>query len=128
MAWKVTIGDRSMLLDDLSQDDFIAATLPHDGVNWLTLYVSPGSHPGALYDLLCAIAFKLEVPPPPRPTTIKDAVKLLEYVERVDDDLPNDFAEGGLPFEIPEDATETTTSSTSTEPEDGLPNKPDEPH
>ncbi len=118
MAWKVTIDDKSIMLDDLSQDDFVKACKNHEDINWLRLYVTPGSHPDALYDLLVLIATRLEKPAPARPKNIREAVELLGYLEQVDDDLPTQFAEGGIPLEGPAE-TETITSSTSTEPADG---------
>lgn len=123
MAWKVTFGDKSILLDDLSENDFVAACASHPEINWLRLYISPGANPGALYDLLCACAARLEVPSPDRPKNVKESVELLGYIEQVEDDLPKAFDEGGLPLEVTEDATETTTSSTSTAPEAGPRNK-----
>lgn len=127
MSWKATIDGREFLLDDLSENDFVEATLPHEGVNWLTLYSAPGAHPGALYDLLCSVALKLGVAQPVKPKNVKEAVKLLDCITRVDidDDLPTNFDDGGLPLADQVDQ-ETNTSSTSTEPEDGAPSKPDE--
>lgn len=124
MAWKVTFGDKSILLDDLSENDFVAACAEHPDVNWLRLYVSPGSHPGALYSLLCACALRLELPSPDRPKNIKEAVALLAHLEQVEDDLPKAFDEGGIPLGDTEEETETTTSSTSIVRGDGIRTKP----
>lgn len=126
MAWKATIGDKSMLLDDLSQDDFVAACADHPDVNWLRLYISPGSNPGALYNLLCSVANKLEVASPDKPTNVREAVALLSHIEQVDDDRPKAWTEGGIPFKDQVE-TETITSSTSTAPEGGTPSEPDAP-
>jgi len=125
MAWKVTLSDKSILLDDLSENDFIEATKDYPETTWLRLYMSPGSHPGAFYKLLCACALKMQVPAPPAPTNVKDSVALLSLIEHVEDDLPQSFDEAGLPLESSEDETETTISSTSTELDSGIPNEPD---
>lgn len=124
MAWKLTIGDKSMLMDDLAPEDLVKACGAHENVNWLRLYVSPGTHPGALYDLLALVALKLETAAPPRPKNAKEAVALLNHLTQVEDDLPKSFGEGGIPLEAPGDPA-TTTSSTSTEPGSGTPNEPD---
>jgi hypothetical protein len=124
MAWKIKIGDKSMLLDDLSPDDLVAACVGHPEINWLRLYNSPAANPAAFYSLVCAVARKLEVPSPDRPQTAREAVEFLQHVEQVDDDLPTAFAEGGIPLEAP-DAPATTTSSTSTAPAVGAPSKRD---
>lgn len=121
MAWKVTIDDKSILLDDLSEDDFVAATKDFEDINWLKLYISPGVHPGAFYELLKQCAFKLEVPAPSKPKNIKESIALLKHVEQVDDDLPTAFSEGGLPLGDSVDEPVTTTSSTSTERDSGTP-------
>lgn len=122
MAWKVTVGDESMLLDDLTENDFIEATKDLPDTTWLRLYMSPGANPAALYKLLCACALKLGVPSPDAPKNIKESVALLQHLEYVDDDLPKAFGEGGIPLESTEaDAQETTTSSTSTAPASGRP-------
>lgn len=126
MAWKVTIGEKSILLDDLTENDFVEATKDYPDTTWLRLYMSPGAHPGAFYKLLCACARKLELPSPDKPTNVKESVALLKHVEQVDDDLPKGFSEGGIPLEDSEGETETTTSSTSTEPDSGPPSEPDE--
>jgi hypothetical protein len=128
MTWKVTIHEKSMLLDDLSENDFVAATQDHPEVSWLRLYTSPAAHPAALYDLLCSCALRMEVPQPERPKNIKESVGLLKHLELVDDDLPTAFDEGGIPLGGTEDETETTSSSTSTEPEAGPPSKPERRH
>lgn len=122
MAWKVTIDDKSMLLDDLTENDFIEATKDLADTTWLRLYMSPGANPAALYKLLTACAKKLDVPIPDAPKNIKQSVALLQYIEFVEDDLPKAFGEGGIPLESTEaDAPETTTSSTSTAPASGPP-------
>lgn len=124
MAWQVNIDGKSILLDDLNEDAFVEATKDYPDTTWLRLYMSPASHPGAYYKLLCYCARVLQVDPPAAPKTIKDSVLLLQYVEQVDDDLPAAFDEAGLPLGTGvEDETETTTSSTSTELEDGLQNE-----
>ncbi len=127
MAWKIIVGEKSMLLDDLSPDDLVAACAGHPDINWLRLYVSPAADPRAFYDLVCAVALKLELPSPDRPKTAKEAVEFLSHVEQVDDDLPTAFAEGGIPLE-PQDDPATTTSSTSTAPAAGLPSRRDARH
>lgn len=124
MAWKITIGDKSMLLDDLSPDELVDACKNHPEVNWLRMYLTPGMHPGAFYDLVCTVAKHLEVPSPDRPQTVKEAAAFLSHVQQVDDDLPTAFAEGGIPLETPAEPA-TTTSSTSTAPAAGLPSKRD---
>jgi hypothetical protein len=127
MAWKIKIGEKSMLLDDMSQDDFMTAVAEYPDANWLRLYMSPGAHPGAFYNVLCIAARNMEVPSPDRPRTVKDAVDLLKHIEQVDDDLPKTWSEGAVPLEEAVDP-ETTTSSTSTEPEDGRPSKREQRH
>lgn len=124
MAWKVNIDGKSIMLDDLSADDFVKACKDYPDVNWLRLYTSPASNPGALYELLCLCAAKLEKPSPDRPQNVRDSVSLLSYIEQCDDDLPTAFDEGGVPLEDT-DAPETTTSSTSTGPEDGPLSEPE---
>jgi hypothetical protein len=126
MAWKATIGDKSMMLDDLSENDFVAACGDHD-INWLRLYISPGAHPGALYNLLCIVARKLEVASPDKPQNVKEAVALLKHIEQVSDDLPKAGQTEESHSKGPDDR-ETTTPSTSTEREGGTPSKHDEPH
>lgn len=118
-SWKVTIADKSMLLDDLSEDDFMSVCNQHPGVNWLVLYNSPGINPAAFYSLLCLCARLMEVPSPNKPQTIKESTELLDYVEKVDDDLPTAFDDGALPLGDTADDQETPTSSTSTAPADG---------
>lgn len=120
MAWKVTIEDKSMLLDDLTEQDFVDATKDNPEVTWLRLYVSPGADPAAFYTLLCKCAAKLDVPAPAKPKNIKESVALLKYVEQVEDDLPKAFSEGGIPLGSTADAKGTTTSSTSTAPASGI--------
>jgi hypothetical protein len=129
MAWKVTLKDhegneRSMLLDDLSAEDFATVCAPYADTNWLRLYQSPASHPLAFYDLLCRCAMHLEVPSPDRPANIRQTRALLDYIEPVDDDLPNSFSESGVPLHEAGEV-ETTTSSTSIEPADGHLPSPD---
>jgi hypothetical protein len=119
MSWKITVGDESMLLDDLSENEFVAIANAYPDCTWLRLYVSPGAHPGALYDLIAACALKMGVAPPARPTSIKESVQLLNHLEQVDDDLPKAFSEGGIPLPDSEDDPETTMSSTSTGPASG---------
>lgn len=119
MAWKITFGEKSMLLDDLTEDDFMAACAGLPETNWLRVYNSPASNPTAYYRLLGKVAQKLQVPTPDKPQTVKQTVALLDHIEQVDDDLPNEFGEGGIPLE--EVAPATHTSSTSTEPEGGIP-------
>lgn len=124
MAWKFTIDDKSMLFDDLSMEDIDSVCTRHPESNWLTLYQSPAKQLGPFYSLLCVVARKLEVPSPDRPANMRDARALLRFVQHVDDDdLPTQFSEGGVPLETAVEQ-ETTTSSTSTEPEDGLPKSP----
>lgn len=124
MAWKINFDDKSVLLDDLTEDVFVEATKQFDDTTWLRLYMSPCSHPGAYYELLKLCARRLEVDEPPRPKNIKESIALMVHVEAVDDDLPAAFDEAGLPLGTGEaDETEMTTSSTSTAPEDGLPNE-----
>ena len=121
MSWKIKIGDKSILLDDLSENDLVEACQNHPDPNWLRLYTSPGSSPGALYDLINICALKLQIPAPERPATVKQSVRLLiDCVEQVDDDLPVEFGDEGVPLGEAADQ-ETTTSSTSTELEDGDP-------
>lgn len=123
MAWKIVIGDKSMLVDDLTEKDFVDVCAAHPSVNWLTLYYAPASHPAAFYDLLNVVAKKLEMPTPARPQTIKDSVELLAHLVKVEDDLPTTFEESGLP--LVEDDQEMSTSPTSGSQKDGTPNEPD---
>lgn len=124
MAWKLTVADKSFLLDDLTEDDLYKIASAHEGTDWLRLYLNPAAHPGAFYDLLALVALKLEVAPPPRPNNIRETVALLEAVSQVDDDLPKAFGDGGLPLVNTEDDPATSTSSTSTVRGDGIRTRP----
>lgn len=120
-TWAITFGgDKRVLLDDLSEDDFVAAARAYQpDTNWLKLYQYPASHPGALYELISDCAVRLELAVPDRPTCMRETVALTQMLELVDDDLPRQY-EDGIPLETPDDP-ETTISSTSTELEDGIP-------
>lgn len=126
MAWKITLGEKSMLLDDMSQDDFMSAVADYPDANWLRLYMSPGSHPGAYYRLLCIAARHLETASPDRPQNMRETVALLKHLEQVEDDLPKTWSDSAVPLEEADDQ-EMTTSSTSTEPVDGPPPKQEQP-
>jgi hypothetical protein len=120
MPWQVTIDGKSMLLDELTEDEFVEAASYGEDLTWLRLYVAPASHPKAFYRLLQICAMKMKVDSPPRPTNVKQAAELIPaHIKQVDDDLPSEFDEGGLPLGEA-DAKVTPTSSTSTAPVVGL--------
>ena len=116
MGWKITIGGRSVLLDDLEIQKVDAVASRHD-TSWFELTASsPARHPAAFYDLLRLVAEKLGVPPPEHDGTVRSMKRLLEHIDHVDDDLPSEWVDGNPPEGDP------TTVSLSGSPEstDGL--------
>lgn len=116
MAWKITIGDRSCLLDDLAPSTFQSIGARHD-LTWLELYTSPAKDPGAYLDLVDVCADHLGVERPERPMTMRGMIGALDWIEQVTDDLPSEFMDG-LPS--PEAAQTTVGSSGRPNDTDGL--------
>ncbi len=130
MAWHIVLGDESFSIDKLSPDDLMGITNARtpDGfpkypyLDWLTLRNHPAGDPNAFYDLVCVVARQLKLPTPDRPADVGEMVHfVVGHVKRVDDDdLPTAFRDDALPLENPEtEDPKTSTSGTSTEPEDG---------
>lgn len=120
MAWKLTIGDRSCLLDDLPPAVFQQVGTRHE-LTWLELYTSPARNPDAYLDLVDRAADHLEVARPERPATMRGMLAALEWIEQVDDDLPQEY-EDGLPS--PEAGQTTGGLSGRQSDSDGLPTSP----
>lgn len=84
MGWKVTLGDKSVLLDDLSPATFQKIADAH-AISWLDVYNAPAADIEAYYDLLCAVAEHCSAEPPPKPATIKDAHAMLDLLQKVEE-------------------------------------------
>lgn len=136
MPWKITFGEASMSIDSLSIDDLSKVVGSRDTsglpkypfLNWMQLRNSPATEPEAFYDLVCNVARRLDLPIPDRPSDVGGYVAFVnEHIDFVvNDDLPTQFGDNGLPLETAGDPT-TGSSSISTENEDGTLNEPDEP-
>lgn len=111
MGWKITLGDESVLLDDLPIVKIEKVAAKHS-VSWYELIgSSPGRYPSAFYDVIRVVAEELGVDPPAQPVSVADAKALLEFIDFVADDLPVEWVDGNPPVGDP------TIGSLSGEPD-----------
>ena len=97
MAWQITIGQQSKLIDDLPIEKIESVASRH-GTSWYELVASsPARYPSAFYDVVRVVAEELGVDPPDRPSTVGDMKRLLELIDFVDDDLPTEGVDGNPP-------------------------------
>lgn len=127
MAVAIVFGEKRKLLDDFIPADLEKIAARHASalrpLNWLTLALQPALVPDAFYDIVVQAAKDLGEPIPDRPQTIGALRDFLSHLAIVDDDLPTQFDEGGLP--LPEAGAKTIdSSSTSPALADGRPSKP----
>ncbi len=119
MAWKITLGDRSGYLGELTPELLARVARESTELGWRGVLYFPKADPAAFRALVREVAAEwgVEAPDVPLDTTgfidFQDAA--LEDVE--DGDLPKSGTEGSPST----DETTTGTSSTSTEQGDGDP-------
>lgn len=128
MAFKIHVGDHSMMVDDFNPEELGRIAARHqtedDPLNWLRVALFPAHNMGVFHDLVALVAKTFEQPIPDRPATVTAAQQFLAtHLEVVNDDLPDQFGDNGLPLEGAAEST-TGSSSTSTAAADGDPSTP----
>ncbi len=111
MGWKITVGEQSMLLDDLPIVKVESVASRHS-LSWYELVAaSPARHPSAFYDVVRLVAEETGEPVPDRPVSVGDMKRLLECIEYAAEDLPTEWVDGNPPVGDP------TTASSSGSPD-----------
>lgn len=103
-TWKVSFADgKSALFADMPPSLFQRVATRY-GINWVSLYRSPGQNIDALHALLTDIAVHVGAEPPAAPLTMRDALALTDTIAIADDELPVEY-ENGFPQTAGDQAT-----------------------
>ena len=104
-------GCEPFRLDDLPIADFQKIARKH-GISWASLLNAPAQDPDAMADLVDLVADRNGVPRPARPTTVREAMSVLnDLLVFVEDDLPTEWQGEDAGPSFPPEAGEPATTS-----------------
>jgi hypothetical protein len=109
MSWQIQYGEQAVRFDDLPPALFQSVAKKY-GIAWYDLYLAPVSDLDAFTDLVRAAATHAEVEPPPMETIGEVVAFWTDKVTQAEDDLPQNFGEGGVPLTEGQ-ATDSSSSS-----------------